>query len=222
MGVDSLVGAVGHDALPWPHTDIPGAVEIPNTPPNPFDYTASLQDSVGIYLNRQGPAIVSLRYNDVVEAVLQNSVALDREARMQSWNLHGHKFYVVGMGKGTFDARLDPRKYNLLDPMRRDIVIVHPYGWTDVRFVADNPGVWLMCCTKSAHSVMGLGFNFVVSPDVLPRPPRGVYSCLHTSLDPNDAEVCDRDHQVGGLSGKSGLVGKSGLAGQNSSKRRHR
>lgn len=59
-----------------------------------------------------------------------------------------------------------------------------------IRFEANNDGVWAFHCAMTAHSVMGMGFNVITSPERLSPPPPGLRSCTKTSVDPSDVEVC--------------------------------
>lgn len=86
-----------------------------------------------IYNGDRGFSYISLTENEVVEVVLQNALALNGVAEMHSWHLHGHPFYVVGYGFGTFDEETDPKSYNLVNPVRRDTVSLLPLGWTAIR-----------------------------------------------------------------------------------------
>ncbi|KAL5220523.1 hypothetical protein ABZP36_025236 [Zizania latifolia] len=56
---------------------------------------------------------------------------------------YGFNFFVVGQGFGNYDAVNSPAKYN---PVERNTVSVPTAGWVAVRFLADNPGVWLIHC----------------------------------------------------------------------------
>lgn len=103
-------------------------------------------------------------------------------------HLHGHSFYNVGFGFGVFDESTDPQSYNLIDPVRRDTVAVLPLGWAAIRFKANNPGAWAFHCTQPAHAIMGMGLNFVTSPDKLEPPPPATTSCLRTILVPESDE----------------------------------
>lgn len=49
-------------------------------------------------------------------------------------------------------------------------------GWLHVRFVADNPGIWLNHCHVAWHAYFGQALAFVVAPDKIPAQPRGVLS----------------------------------------------
>lgn len=55
-------------------------------------------------------------------------------------HLHGLNFFVVGEGFGNFNPKNDPKIFNLVDPVERNIVGVASGGWVAIRFRADNPG----------------------------------------------------------------------------------
>ncbi|KAL3763817.1 hypothetical protein ACHAWU_001877 [Discostella pseudostelligera] len=143
-------------AASWPDTELPGAIVVPEKPPTTWNYSEPVQESVGEYNGDRGPSYIALMEGEVVEVVLQNVLALNGVAEMHSWHLHGHSFYVVGSGFGSFDEETDPASYNLENPVRRDTVTVLPYGWTAIRFKANNPGAWLFHCTQPAHVIMGM------------------------------------------------------------------
>ena len=46
-------------------------------------------------------------------------------------------------------------KYELKNPPKKDTVVVPNRGYTIVRFVADNRGVWLLHCHIEFHSAIG-------------------------------------------------------------------
>mmetsp|Transcript_26549 Transcript_26549/g.43549 ORF Transcript_26549/g.43549 Transcript_26549/m.43549 type:complete len:498 (+) Transcript_26549:576-2069(+) len=176
--------AAADGAVSWPDTEVPGTVVVPDRPPIAWNYSEPVQDSVGEYNGDRGPSYVPLTEGEVIELVLQNARALNGVAEMHSWHLHGHSFYVVGFGFGTFDEKTDPASYNLNNPVRRDTVSVLPLGWTAIRFKANNPGAWAFHCTQPSHAVMGMGFTFITSPDKLESPPPAARSCLESSLVP--------------------------------------
>ena len=49
-------------------------------------------------------------------------------------------------------------KRNLVNPPIKDTVMVPDGGFTVIRFLADNPGYWLMHCHMSWHNHLGMGF----------------------------------------------------------------
>ncbi len=59
-------------------------------------------------------------------------------------HLHGHDFYVLGAGGGTFSGSADG--LNFANPIRRDVATLPAGGWLVLAFPADNPGAWLMHC----------------------------------------------------------------------------
>lgn len=180
--------ATAEGAASWPATEVPGTIVVPDRPPTPWNYTEPVQDSVGFYNGERGPSYIPLIEGEVVELVLQNARAFRGEAHMHSFHLHGHSFYVVGLGFGTFDEEKDPELYNLENPVRRDTVAVLPLGWTAIRFKANNPGAWAFHCTQLSHSMMGMGLTFITSPDKLESPPAATRSCLDNSLVPGAKE----------------------------------
>jgi L-ascorbate oxidase len=178
-------------ALSWPDDDIPGTVVVPDTPPVTFNYTETfLAEGIGSLNAENGVAIMKFVLDEVVDLVLQNARALNGVVEMHAWHLHGHSFWVVGQGAGVFDPDTDPANYNLINPLRRDTVSLWPLGWTAIRFRTDNVGVWPFHCSMNAHSVMGMGFTMVTSPELLPPPPPGATSCLRNSVAEADAEQC--------------------------------
>eukprot|EP00546_Thalassionema_frauenfeldii_P010122 CAMPEP_0178929318 /NCGR_PEP_ID=MMETSP0786-20121207/20504_1 /TAXON_ID=186022 /ORGANISM="Thalassionema frauenfeldii, Strain CCMP 1798" /LENGTH=639 /DNA_ID=CAMNT_0020605503 /DNA_START=58 /DNA_END=1977 /DNA_ORIENTATION=- len=214
----SAYKAVQSSDSSWPDVEIPGTVVVPDHPPTPWNYTEPVQDSVGIYNGARGPAVVHISEGEVIELILQNARALNGVPEMHSWHTHGFKFYVVGFGFGTFDETTDQESYNLVNPVRRDTVSLLPLGWTAIRFRVNNPGVWPFHCTQPSHSMMGMGFQFVTSPDKLSPPPPGAYNCLLTSLDPADAGQCLDD----GGDGKDHMKGKKTKKGKKGKKRKLR
>ena len=49
-------------------------------------------------------------------------------------------------------------KRNLVNPPIKDSVVVPDGGFTIIRFLADNPGYWLVHCHMSWHNHLGMGF----------------------------------------------------------------
>ena len=180
------------DAAPWPDTDIRTTITVPDMPPQKWNYSNSLQDEgVSVYHDQHGIAIYKFVKNDIVDMVLQNARALNGVAELHAWHLHGHSLYVIGQGIGTFDMETDPMNFNLVNPLLRDTISVWPLGWTAIRFRTDNVGAWPFHCAMTPHAVMGMGFTVITSPDMLSPPPPGLVSCFQTSVNPDDAQVCE-------------------------------
>ncbi|XWW97935.1 hypothetical protein V2A60_005931 [Cordyceps javanica] len=78
-------------------------------------------------------------------------------------HLHGHDFFILGQGTGTYDAGRD--LLSLANPARRDVAMLLGSGYLVLAFKTDNPGAWLMHCHIGWHTNMGLALQFVERPD---------------------------------------------------------
>ncbi|WCJ41512.1 Plant L-ascorbate oxidase [Euphorbia peplus] len=107
-----------------------------------------------------GSVIYSLEFNSTVDVILQNANMLKKDSsEVHPWHLHGHDFWVLGYGEGKFKEE-DEQKFNLKNPPMRNTALVFPHGWTALRFVADNPGVWAFHCHIEPHLHLGMGLIF--------------------------------------------------------------
>ncbi|XP_054812135.1 laccase-2 [Prosopis cineraria] len=146
--------------------------DFPAFPLTPFNYTGTPPKNTAV---SYGTKLLVIAFNTSVEVVLQDTSILGAESH--PLHLHGYNFYVVGQGFGNFNPETDPRKFNLMDPVERNTVSVPSGGWVAIRFLADNPGVWLMHCHFDAHLSWGLRMAWIVEdgklPDqkMLPPPP---------------------------------------------------
>lgn len=167
----------------WPDTVIPGTFVVPDEAPVTWNYSNTPRDEgvSSIHLDN-GIAVFQFVQGEIVEMVFQNTVSNRGSAGSHAWHLHGHEFYVIGQGTGTFDAEVDRASFNLVNPVLRDTFSVWDLGWTAIRFRANNPGVWPFHCTMAPHAVTGMGFNVITSPDLLPTPPPSLTSCFATSM----------------------------------------
>ncbi|KAG0499622.1 hypothetical protein HPP92_004313 [Vanilla planifolia] len=123
-------------------------------------------------------SIYRMDFGSTVDVVLQNANTLNpNNSETHPWHLHGHDFWVMGYGMGKFDPEVDPKSYNLVDPIQKNTVAVHPYGWTALRFVANNPGVWAFHCHVEAHFFMGMGVVFEEGVEKLGKLPTSIMGC---------------------------------------------
>ncbi|KAK9937391.1 hypothetical protein M0R45_014185 [Rubus argutus] len=122
-----------------------------------------------------------LKFNSTVDVVLQNANTMSvNNSETHPWHLHGHDFWVLGYGTGKFDVTKDVGKYNLANPIMKNTVPVHPYGWTALRFRADNPGVWAFHCHIESHFYMGMGVVFESGVEKVGMLPSSVMGCGET------------------------------------------
>ncbi|XP_021720968.1 laccase-3-like [Chenopodium quinoa] len=136
--------------------------DFPPVPPLQFDYTGNV--SRGLWTPARGTKLYKLKYGSHVQIILQSTNIVTIEDHPM--HLHGYHFFVVGSGKGNFNPRTDPARFNLVDPPERNTIGTTPGGWVAIRFVADNPGVWLMHCHLDVHIGWGLAMAFLVENGV--------------------------------------------------------
>ncbi|XP_021846105.2 laccase-3 [Spinacia oleracea] len=152
--------------------------DFPPVPPVQFDYTGNV--SRGLWTPVPGTKVYRLKFGSHVQIILQNTNIVTVEDHPM--HLHGYHFFVVGTGKGNFNPTTDPARFNLVDPPARNTVGTTPGGWVAIRFVADNPGVWLMHCHLDVHIGWGLAMVFLVENGVgqlqsLESPPLDLPQC---------------------------------------------
>jgi iron transport multicopper oxidase len=93
----------------------------------------------GTYTNPQ-----MLKAGQVVEIIVNNN-----DKGKHPFHLHGHNFQVVSRSDdnaGSFNGTVGDNDDTPEIPMRRDTVVLKPNGNLRLRFVADNPGIWLFHC----------------------------------------------------------------------------
>jgi FtsP/CotA-like multicopper oxidase with cupredoxin domain len=74
-------------------------------------------------------------------------------------HLHGHDFYILGSGIGTWDGTTTG--LNFENPTRRDTATLPAGGYLLMAFPADNPGMWIMHCHIAWHASQGLSMQFM-------------------------------------------------------------
>ncbi|KAI0481955.1 multicopper oxidase [Xylariaceae sp. FL0804] len=77
-------------------------------------------------------------------------------------HLHGHDFFVLAQGTGTYSSSTS---LNLNNPARRDVAMLPGSGYLVLAWKTDNPGVWLMHCHIGWHTSEGLALQWVERAD---------------------------------------------------------
>lgn len=155
--------------------------DFPNNPPLRFDYTNPNNSlNQAIVMTSKSTKVKSLKFNATVEIVMQNTALIGIENH--PIHLHGFNFYVLAQGFGNFNRTRDSKKFNFVNPQKRNTIGVPVGGWAVVRFRANNPGVWLMHCHLDVHLPWGLATAFVVDngptpSTTLPPPPPDLPKC---------------------------------------------
>ncbi|KAJ8766794.1 hypothetical protein K2173_008348 [Erythroxylum novogranatense] len=124
-----------------------------------------------------GNGVYTFELNTTVDVILQNANALaENVSEIHPWHLHGHDFWVLGYGEGRF-RKEDEKRFNLKNPPYKNTGVIFPYGWTALRFVADNPGVWAFHCHIEPHLHMGMGVVFAEGVHRVGRIPTQALGC---------------------------------------------
>ncbi|SPR00086.1 L-ascorbate oxidase [Plasmodiophora brassicae] len=122
--------------------------------------------------------LAAVPVGSVVDVVLVNTAALNGICEEHPWHLHSTSFWVLARGNGSFDPEAAARVQRH-SPIRRDTETLYPFsgayfqhqlspgqhcGWTLLRFVADNAGVWPFHCHVISHMIMGMAVAINVVP----------------------------------------------------------
>ena len=145
--------------------------------------TRSLLSDVynGIEDNIPRDVTYSMDRNQLVDIVIQNTVATNGVCESHPFHLHGHKFWIHSHGTDLYDASsnllstipnpisrdsliLYATSYNHLTPNRTAANYLKPCGWVKIRVLANNPGLWLLHCHIGSHLFMGMGV--VIKEDI--------------------------------------------------------
>ncbi|PSR86345.1 L-ascorbate oxidase [Actinidia chinensis var. chinensis] len=176
--------AINNISLTLPSTPYLGSIKYglnsafdQTSPPEyyPMDYNVMVQapNQNATY----GSGVYMLELNSTVDLILQNANALDKNvSEIHPWHLHGHNFWVLGYGEGKFTVK-DERSFNLKNPPLRNTAVIFPYGWTALRFVADNPGVWAFHCHIEPHLHMGMGVVLAEGVHLVGKIPNEALTC---------------------------------------------
>ncbi|GMH44381.1 hypothetical protein BSKO_12315 [Bryopsis sp. KO-2023] len=175
----------GH--LVWPVNNIPFALPEGGTP---LIYHA-FYDKLG-EIDRNKTQFFEVNAGDVVDLVIENLPASNNVVEQHAWHLHGYHFYVLGRGPGKFNRTKHADLLNLVDPPLRDTATVFPNGtmlaayeeedlnkpsgWTLLRFLGGNPGVWPMHCHMAWHAAMRMQVLFI-DKEGIPKPPQDLPEC---------------------------------------------
>ncbi|CAA3007757.1 L-ascorbate oxidase [Olea europaea subsp. europaea] len=148
-----------------------------NIPPDHFGHDYDIMNPAPNNNSMYGSGVYMLNFNTTVDVILQNANMLKpNNSDIHPWHLHGHDFWVLGHGEGKFTEK-DEEKFNLKNPPLRNTAVVFPYGWTALRFVADNPGAWAFHCHIEPHLHMGMGVVFAEGVEQVKKIPNQALAC---------------------------------------------
>jgi FtsP/CotA-like multicopper oxidase with cupredoxin domain len=117
------------------------------------------------------PTLLSVYDNDTSFTTSEHVVELDTadewvyfvitttQAVPHPIHLHGHDFYVLAQGSGTYSS--STVTLGLTNPPRRDVAMLPSAGYLVIGFVTDNPGAWLLHCHIGWHTSEGFALQLV-------------------------------------------------------------
>jgi iron transport multicopper oxidase len=134
------------------------APSVPNRPAL-FDYMSAaggaLQEEATYAKNSQifGDAMnpFVLPFNRTIDVLIRNN-----DGGPHPIHMHGHNFWVVSTSQ-----------YNNASSIKRDVVSIPALGWAIIRFVSDNPGIWLLHCHIDWHMANGFISAMIEAPSKL-------------------------------------------------------
>ncbi|KAH7083608.1 laccase-1 precursor [Paraphoma chrysanthemicola] len=91
--------------------------------------------------------------NEWIYIVIETTLAVPHPI-----HLHGHDFFILAQGSGTYSA---DTVLTLDNPPRRDTAILPASGYLVMAFETDNPGAWLMHCHIGWHVSEGFALQFI-------------------------------------------------------------
>jgi FtsP/CotA-like multicopper oxidase with cupredoxin domain len=74
-------------------------------------------------------------------------------------HLHGHDFWVLAQGTGTFDSATT--SVTLSNGARRDVAMLPASGYLVIAYYTDNPGAWLLHCHIAWHATEGFALQLL-------------------------------------------------------------
>ncbi|KAI2632784.1 multicopper oxidase [Xylaria nigripes] len=79
---------------------------------------------------------------------------------------HGLNMFVLSQGPGSYNAQPFVRPLN---PMRRDVQMVQPFGHIVVQMEVENPGIWPFHCHIAWHASAGFFSQMIFQPEELAK-----------------------------------------------------
>ncbi|GAA5806722.1 hypothetical protein MFLAVUS_000070 [Mucor flavus] len=124
-----------------------------------------------------------LQHLEVIDIVIQNTRMRADPCRSHPWHTHGHSHWEIAYGSGEYIEERDGQIRNVPNPIYKDLTLVYPQeseklytspnqteigcGWSKIRILADNPGIWAMHCHNSPHMYLGMMLAFEESPELI-------------------------------------------------------
>ncbi|XP_065224731.1 uncharacterized protein LOC135848697 [Planococcus citri] len=102
--------------------------------------------------------LIKLRRDEVYEMIFIDELSVDLLRMDHPFHTHGHHFAVMKLGTkedlnkpGAFEIDLNNRY-----PVVKDTLLIPASGFAVIRFIADNPGFWVLHCHFQIHNMVGM------------------------------------------------------------------
>ena len=135
-----------------------------------MNYTSWLADTTNPTLLQMYQAGTQTSFSQSQLVVVNDDVQVidlimdNEDDSSHPFHLHGHTFWLLGVGNGTFVPGESEVYLNYNNPPRRDTLTVPGYGWMAIRFIGDNPGLWAFHCHIGWHMAAGMLMQFASLP----------------------------------------------------------
>ncbi|CAO3590133.1 unnamed protein product [Absidia cylindrospora] len=123
-----------------------------------------------------------LEHMEIVDFVIQNTHTPGLPCHVHPWHSHGHSHWVIAYGPGFYSDTQHGHIRNVPAPLLKDTTVVYPMleapsttdrdnktyrqtssenetrgcGWSKIRIIADNPGIWALHCHIAPHMLQGM------------------------------------------------------------------
>ncbi|CEG67804.1 hypothetical protein RMATCC62417_04173 [Rhizopus microsporus] len=123
---------------------------------------------------------------EIIDIVIQSTHYPGQPCRSHPWHTHGHSHWEIANGKGEYDEERDGQIRNVPHPIMKDVTLVYPNidkslyreretvpteavgcGWSKIRIIADNPGIWAVHCHNTFHMLLGMMVVFEEAPELI-------------------------------------------------------
>lgn len=85
-----------------------------------------------------------LPFNRTIDVYINNT-----DGGEHPFHLHGHRFFVISTSE--YESAIRGTSFPSSASISRDVVSVPAMGYAQIRFVSDNPGVWMFHCHIDWH-----------------------------------------------------------------------
>ncbi|CAO3698252.1 unnamed protein product [Rhizopus stolonifer] len=121
---------------------------------------------------------------EIIDFVIQSTHYPGKPCRSHPWHTHGHSHWEIAYGEGEYDEEKDGETRNIPKPIQKDVTLIYPAidedlsddedskeavgcGWSKIRIIADNPGIWAVHCHNTFHMLLGMMVVLEEAPELI-------------------------------------------------------